>query len=192
MLCEAAGFDVVFIETVGVGQSETAVHSMVDCFLLLMLAGAGDELQGIKRGIMEMADLLAITKADGANLQKAMMAKAEYTSALHLFPPAESGWDPKVLTCSSLEQEGIEDVWRTILDYISTTRLNNFFQHKRQQQAKYWMFETINEALRESFYGNASIHNLLASLEEGVLSNKITSFAAARTLLDHYFDNLKK
>lgn len=192
VLCEAAGFDVVFIETVGVGQSETAVHSMVDCFLLLMLAGAGDELQGIKRGIMEMADLLAITKADGPNSQKAQMAKAEYTSALHLFPPAESGWDPKVLTCSSLEKSGIEDVWNTILDYISTTHQNGFFKQKRLHQAKYWMFETINESLRESFYGSESIQHLLATLEDDVLSNKITSFEAARMLLERYFDNLKQ
>ncbi|SDC92511.1 methylmalonyl Co-A mutase-associated GTPase MeaB [Williamwhitmania taraxaci] len=192
VLCEAAGFDVVFIETVGVGQSETAVHSMVDCFLLLMLAGAGDELQGIKRGIMEMADLLAITKADGANLQKAMMAKAEYTSALHLYPPAESGWDPRVLTCSSLEKDGIADVWNTISDYIATTKENEFFQNKRQHQSKYWMFETINESLRESFYDNVAIQNLLTKLEEDVLSNKLTSFAAAQMLLDKYFDNLKE
>lgn len=192
VLCEAAGFDVIFIETVGVGQSETAVHSMVDCFLLLMLAGAGDELQGIKRGIMEMADLLAITKADGPNLHKAQIAKAEYTSALHLFPPAESGWDPQVLTCSSREKSGIEDVWNAILNYIGTTQQNGFFRQKRLRQAKYWMFETINESLRESFYGSESIQNLLATLENDVLSNKITSFEAARLLLERYFDNLKK
>jgi len=192
VLCEAAGFDVIFIETVGVGQSETAVHSMVDCFLLLMLAGAGDELQGIKRGIMEMADLLAITKADGPNLHKAQIAKAEYTSALHLFPPAESGCDPQVLTCSSREKSGIEDVWNAILNYIVTTQQNGFFRQKRLHQAKYWMFETINESLRESFYGSESIQNLLATLENDVLSNKITSFEAARLLLERYFNNLKK
>ena len=191
VLCEAAGFDVVFIETVGVGQSETAVHSMVDCFLLLMLAGAGDELQGIKRGIMEMADILAITKADGANLQKAQMARAEYQGALHLFPPAESGWDPQVLTCSAVERSGIGELWNTIADYIALTKHNGYFDHKRQQQAKYWMFESVNETLKENFYNNPAVKSLIKKLENDVLSNKATSFSAAKILLDHYFMQLK-
>mgnify|MGYP000032174458 CR=1 FL=1 len=130
-MCEAAGFNVVFIETVGVGQSETAVHSMVDFFLLLMLAGAGDELQGIKRGIMEMADAIAITKADGENVRKAEMAKIEYQNALHLFPPTESGWIPKVLTCSSLKREGIDKIWETIDSFINQLKDTNFFDKKR-------------------------------------------------------------
>ncbi len=191
VLCEAAGFDVVFIETVGVGQSETAVHSMVDCFLLLMLAGAGDELQGIKRGIMEMADILAITKADGANMQKAQMARAEYAGALHLFPPTESGWEPQVLTCSAVEKTGIFDLWSTILDYITLTKKNGYFAGKRQQQAKYWMFESVNEALKESFYCDPSVQTLISQLEQDVLNNRRTSFAAAKILLEHYFKQLK-
>ncbi|HUW05616.1 MAG TPA: methylmalonyl Co-A mutase-associated GTPase MeaB [Williamwhitmania sp.] len=191
VLCEAAGFDVVFIETVGVGQSETAVHSMVDCFLLLMLAGAGDELQGIKRGIMEMADILAITKADGANIQKAQIARAEYEGALHLYPPAESGWDPHVLTCSVFDKKSILELWNTILEYLALTKKNSYFADKRQQQAKYWMFESVNETLKESFYCNPSLQVLISKLEQEVLNNQITSFAAAKVLLDHYFKQLK-
>jgi len=145
ILCEAAGFDTIFIETVGVGQSETAVHSMVDFFLLLMLAGAGDELQGIKRGIMEMADAIAINKADGNNIEKAGLAKIQYQNALHLFPPTPSGWDPKVLTCSAHEKTGIEELWAIISGYLAMTKENNYFQHRRNEQAKYWMYETINE-----------------------------------------------
>jgi len=192
VLCEAAGFDVVFIETVGVGQSETAVHSMVDCFLLLMLAGAGDELQGIKRGIMEMADILAITKADGANVQKAQIARAEYAGALHLFPPADSGWDPHVLTCSAFEKASIVTLWNTIEEYIAHTKSNGYFAEKRQLQAKYWMFESVNEALKESFYFNPTIKTMIAKAERDVLSNEITSFSAAKLLLDQYFDQLKR
>jgi LAO/AO transport system ATPase len=192
VLCEAAGFDVVFIETVGVGQSETAVHSMVDCFLLLMLAGAGDELQGIKRGIMEMADILAITKADGANVQKAQIARAEYAGALHLFPPADSGWDSHVLTCSAFEKASIVTLWNTIEEYITHTKNNGYFAEKRQLQAKYWMFESVNEALKESFYFNPTIKAMIAKAERDVLSNEITSFSAAKLLLDQYFDQLKR
>src|SRR5690554_2418684 len=145
ILCEAAGYDVVFIETVGVGQSETAVHSMVDFFLLLMITGAGDELQGIKRGIMEMADSIAITKADHDNIQRANMARQEYQTALGLFPPHPSGVKQKVLTCSALEKNGLLDIWKHIEEYISTTRMSGFFEEKRNEQAKYWMFESIHE-----------------------------------------------
>ncbi len=191
LLCEAAGFDVIFIETVGVGQSETAVHSMVDFFLLLMLAGAGDELQGIKRGIMEMADAIAINKADGNNIQKANQAKAEYQSALHLFPPSPSGWSPKVVTCSALHNSNIDKVWQTITDYKQNTQGNNYWAQKRQEQAKYWMYETINEHLRTSFYNNKSIKELLTKTEKKVLNNEISSFQAAHQLLDTYFNKDK-
>lgn len=187
ILCEAAGFDTIFIETVGVGQSETAVHSMVDFFLLLMLAGAGDELQGIKRGIMEMADAIAINKADGTNKDKANRAKAEYTSALHLFPPSPSKWSPKVLTCSALHHFDIDRVWDTILQYKNLTQENKYWNIKRKQQASYWMYETINEQLRNNFYRNNKIQSELKVAEENVLNNKLSSFQAAQRLLDQYF-----
>ena len=132
ILCEAAGFDTIFIETVGVGQSETAVHSMVDFFLLLMLAGAGDELQGIKRGIMEMADMIAITKSDGDNIRKAQVAKVEYESALHLFPPSESGWIPRVATCSAKEKTGIVELWNSINEYVTFAESNGYFKSRRR------------------------------------------------------------
>ncbi|MBR6687078.1 MAG: methylmalonyl Co-A mutase-associated GTPase MeaB, partial [Paludibacteraceae bacterium] len=148
VLCEAAGFDKIIIETVGVGQSETAVHSMVDFFLLIQLAGTGDELQGIKRGIMEMADGIIINKAEGANLEKAKLAQCQFQNALHLFPAHESGWVPKVLTCSAFHKIGIEEVWQMIEEYIAFTRKNGYFNVKRKLQAKYWMYETIDEALR--------------------------------------------
>ncbi|WP_291862358.1 methylmalonyl Co-A mutase-associated GTPase MeaB [Marinilabilia sp.] len=190
ILCEAAGFDTVFIETVGVGQSETAVHSMVDFFLLLMLAGAGDELQGIKRGIMEMADAIAINKADGQNIQKAKMARTEYRNALHLFPPTQSGWTPRVEICSSLLDEGVDDVWTMILEYIEMTRENGFFKNNRREQAKYWMFESINEQLKNNFYQHPDIKGELKHYEQKVLNAETSSFNAARELLNKYFDKL--
>ncbi len=187
ILCEAAGFNVIFIETVGVGQSETAVHSMVDFFLLLMLAGAGDELQGIKRGIMEMADAIAITKADGENVQKAEMAKVEYQNALHLFPPTQSGWIPKVLTCSSLKRFGIDKIWETIEDYINQAKDSNYFDKKRKEQARYWMYESINDALKSNFYNQDGINKKLQLFEENVLNGKMNSFLASRRIIEEYF-----
>ena len=188
VLCEAAGFDTIFIETVGVGQSETAVHSMVDFFLLLMLSGAGDELQGIKRGIMEMADAITITKADGDNADKANLAKAQYQNALHLFPPPPSGWIPKVLTCSALKDEGVNKVWETVLDYMTFTKANGFFDERRKSQAKYWMYETINEQLKQRFYQHPELKDDIAEYEKKVLSGEMNSFLAARVLLDKYHE----
>lgn len=190
ILCEAAGFDTIFIETVGVGQSETAVHSMVDFFLLLMLAGAGDELQGIKRGIMEMADAIAINKADGQNIQKAKMARTEYQNALHLFPPTQSGWTPRVETCSALLDEGVDDVWNMIQEYMDMTSQNGYFKNNRREQAKYWMFESINEQLKNSFYQHPEIKKELKNYEQKVLNAETSSFIAARELMDKYFDKL--
>lgn len=191
ILCEAAGFNHIFIETVGVGQSETAVHSMTDFFLLLMLAGAGDELQGIKRGIMEMADLIAINKADGNNVEKAGMARIQYQNAIHLFPGKESGWEPKVLTCSSVENSGVDRIWVQIENYKHITRKNNFFFRKRNEQSTFWMHETIQQQLKQNFYENKEIKNKIKSLEEEVLKNKISSFVAACKLLELY-SNLNK
>jgi len=187
ILCEAAGFNVIFIETVGVGQSETAVHSMVDYFLLLMLAGAGDELQGIKRGIMEMADGIAITKADGANEMNAKAARVQYETALHLFPPNESRWLPKVNTCSSVTKEGLTSVWGSAQEYVSITKNNGFFDKKRNEQAKYWMYESINEKLKESFYNNPDIKDKLETIEQDVLNRRKSSFIGAAELLKMYF-----
>ena len=186
ILCEAAGYDVIFVETVGVGQSETTVHSMVDFFLLLMLAGAGDELQGIKRGIMEMADLIAITKADGANKERAERASTEYTNALHLFPPSESGWTPRVLTCSSIEHSGITEIWQAIEGYVSFARTNGYFSQKRSRQSKYWMYEFIHESLQSHFYARPQIAKKLELLEKRVMEGSISSFHAAMEILKEY------
>jgi len=186
ILCEAAGFTTVFVETVGVGQSETAVHSMVDFFLLIQLAGAGDELQGIKRGIMEMADGIAINKCDGTNVEKSKLAQRQFQNALHLFPPPESGWHPQVVTCSSVENTGIVEVWQMVLDYIDFVKKNHYFEQKRTNQSKFWMYETINEKLKSDFYNNERIQQLLAEAEEKVLHNEISSFVAASQLLDAY------
>ncbi|MBN2481982.1 MAG: methylmalonyl Co-A mutase-associated GTPase MeaB [Bacteroidales bacterium] len=187
ILCEAAGYDTVFVETIGVGQSEIAVHSMVDFFLLLMLAGAGDELQGIKRGIMEMADCIAITKADGMNAVNAERAKAEYERALHLFPPKESGWVPKVFTCSAINGTGINEIWNDITDYRKHALSNGFFEARRKEQSRYWMYETINQSLRESFYHDQEVQRLLEDFEKKVQKGEITPFVAAKILLKKYF-----
>lgn len=184
VLCEAAGFDHIFIETVGVGQSETAVHSMSDFFLLLMLAGAGDELQGIKRGIMEMADLIAINKADGNNQEKAQMARRQYVNALHLFPPKESKWVPGVLTCSALTKTGIAEIWDTILEYKQLVADNGYFNQKRQEQASYWMHETIEEYIRRSFYQHPVMKEKIKDYEKRVLNSELSSFAAAGELFN--------
>lgn len=186
ILCEAAGYDHIFIETVGVGQSETAVHSMVDFFLLLMLAGAGDELQGIKRGIMEMADAITINKADGNNIEKAGLARVQYMNALHLFPATESGWKPKVLTCSAYLKTGISEIWQTVDEYLGHVKNNGYFQHRRNEQSKFWMYETINEQLRNDFYQNEQMSALLEESEKKVLKEEVSSFVAAKKLLDHY------
>ncbi|MBN2805390.1 MAG: methylmalonyl Co-A mutase-associated GTPase MeaB [Prolixibacteraceae bacterium] len=189
ILCEAAGFDTLFIETVGVGQSETAVHSMVDFFLLLQISGAGDELQGIKRGIMEMADGIVINKADGDNIEKAKLAESQFRNALHLFPPSPSGWTPQVTTCSSLKKTGIAEVWEMINTAIQFIQQNHYFYERRSQQAKYWMYETIDETLKNSFYHQANVKNALKKIENEVLNEKMSSFVAAKTLLSIYFKN---
>lgn len=188
ILCEACGFDTIIIETVGVGQSETAVHSMVDFFLLLKIAGAGDELQGIKRGIMEMADTIVINKADGDNIAKAKLAKSEFTRALHLFPPKKSGWVPKVTTCSSTEKDGIDNVWQIISDYFEMAQTNAYFQAKRQEQNQFWMLETINEQLKARFYNHTDIITLLEQNKKAVQNNEMSPFAAAQVLLEKYFN----
>lgn len=187
VLCEAAGYDTILVETVGVGQSETEVHSMVDVFLLLMLAGAGDEIQGIKRGIMEMADIIAVTKADGQNVRNADNAKILYQNALNLFPPATSGWRPCVITCSAKTDTGISELWNIIVQYISFTKDTGYFDEHRKQQAIIRMDNTIREFLRHSFYNNKNVRQLRPEIEKQLTGGMITSYKAALTLLDKYF-----
>jgi LAO/AO transport system kinase len=186
-LCEAAGFDTILVETVGVGQSETAVHSMVDYFLLLKISGAGDELQGIKRGIMEMADAIVINKADGDNIKKANMAKVEFNRALDLFPPKASGWQPKVSTCSALQHEGIDQIWNTIASFIEFTEKSGYFAKHRADQNQFWMMETINEQLKNHFYNHPEIIDLLNKKKKAVQNDALSPFAAAMELLSTYF-----
>ena len=189
VLCEAAGFDKIFVETVGVGQSETAVHSMVDFFLLIQLAGTGDELQGIKRGIMEMADGIVINKADGDNIDRARLAQAQFRNALHLFPLPPSGWTPEVLTYSGYYEIGIPEVWDMIYRYFDFVKKNGYFEEKRRQQEKYWMYESINEHLKAHFYNNPVIEEMLAAKQKLVLEAKQSSFMAAADVLNYYFGN---
>ena len=189
VLCEAAGFDKIFVKTVGVGQSETAVHSMVDFFLLIQLAGTGDELQGIKRGIMEMADGIVINKADGDNIDRARLAQAQFRNALHLFPLPPSGWTPEVLTYSGYYEIGIPEVWDMIYRYFDFVKKNGYFEEKRRQQEKYWMYESINEHLKAHFYNNPVIEEMLAAKQKLVLEAKQSSFMAAADVLNYYFSN---
>jgi len=191
LLCEAAGYDVILIETVGVGQSEMAVKGMVDFFLLLMLAGAGDELQGIKKGIMEMADAIAITKAEGENLKKAEMAKREYKNALHLFRPEASGWSCKVMLCSALENKGIESIWSVIQQYLDKTKKNGWFEHNRKQQSLQWMHDTIREELIQRFYHHPSIQSVVEEYKNQVADGQIPAYTAALELIEKWSDGKK-
>jgi LAO/AO transport system kinase len=186
ILCEAAGFDTIFVETVGVGQSETAVHSMVDFFLLLMLAGAGDELQGIKRGIMEMADSIIIHKADGDNIPKAERAKRDYENALHLFPPAPSGWTPIVLTCSSVEKTGLSTVWETIGSYVAVARSNGWFDLNRREQSMQTFISSVEDMLLQGLYNNPLVKERLGKLREEILAGRLNPYSAAQEVLRLY------
>ena len=186
ILCEAAGFDTLLIETVGVGQSETTVHSMTDFFLLLKLAGAGDELQGIKRGIMEMADAIVINKADGENLKPAEKARAEFRRALHLYPAKESGWNPRVLLASATEKTGIQEVWALVEEYEQLVKKTGHFSQKRQNQNKFWLLQTINEHLKNRFYQDPEIKELLPQQLAALEKNETTPFEAAALLLKKY------
>ncbi len=183
ILCEAAGFDVLLVETVGVGQSETTVHSMTDFFLLLKLAGAGDELQGIKRGIIEMADAIVINKADGDNQKAAREARLEFKRALHLYPPKQSSWQPKVLLCSAIEEKGIPEIWELIEDYLQLTYDNNYFETNRHQQNKFWLLQTINEHLKGRFYEHPEIKKAVKLQLQAIENKETTPFVAAKYLL---------
>tara|TARA_Y100000746_G_scaffold106710_1_gene91189 strand:- start:1227 stop:2213 length:987 start_codon:yes stop_codon:yes gene_type:complete len=183
ILCEAAGYNIVIVETVGVGQNEISVSEMVDIFLLLKLSGAGDELQGIKRGIIEMADAIIINKADGDNIEKSNKAMAEFSMALKLYPIKKSKWVPKVLTCSSINNSGIEPIWKLVLKYISNTKENKFFYENRKRQNKYWLLQTINDKLQSDFFSNDKIKKELENQYSLLDQNKTTPFAAADVLL---------
>ncbi len=183
VLCEAAGHDVVLVETVGVGQSETAVHSMVDFFLLLLLPGAGDELQGIKRGIVEMADLIAVNKADKDKLKAAQQARRAYKNALHLYPPKSSGWIPQVLTCSALEARGITEIWQTIEDHKTQVQDSDFWLENRRRQATFWLYEAIKNDLSNSFFSNKKIKNTLSRIETDVAAGRLSPFKGAEELM---------
>jgi LAO/AO transport system kinase len=187
ILCEAAGFDVIIIETVGVGQSETTVHSMVDFFLLLKLAGAGDELQGIKRGIIELADAIVINKADGDNFKRAKLAQVEFNRALHLYPKKTSNWQPQVSICSAIDNEGIEPIWELIMEYIKITSENNFFDLKRIDQNKYWLIQSIEAQLKTNFFNKPEIKKELENQLHLIETNKTSPFAAADYLLSLEF-----
>lgn len=182
LLCEAAGYEVIIVETVGVGQSETIVREMVDFFLLLMLPGAGDELQGIKRGIMEMADAVVINKAD-ENLLKAKQAQTEYQNALHLFPSSASEWYPPVLVCSALQNSGISEVWETAINYEKQTKKNGFWQRQRDNQRIDWMHNYIQQQLLHKFYGDKEIQQKTAITEEQIRKGELMPIEAAEMLL---------
>lgn len=183
VLVEAAGFDTVIVETVGVGQSEIAAQRMTDLFILLLLPGAGDELQGIKRGIVEMADLLVVNKSDGDRIQLANQARGHYMNAAHLFPIKPSGWQPRVLACSALENFGIDAIWTAVLEFQKHTLANGFFQENRHQQARYWLEDSLEAGLRSRFYKHPGVQAKLAEVEAEVLAGRMSpTDAAARVL----------
>ncbi|MEY8780755.1 methylmalonyl Co-A mutase-associated GTPase MeaB [Allomuricauda sp. XS_ASV26] len=190
ILCEAAGYNVILVETVGVGQSEIAVHSMVDFFLLLKLSGAGDELQGIKRGIMEMADAIAINKADGSNLEHAKLAMTEFSRALHLYPPKANGWTPKVMKCSAMEKTGIEEIWEMVQRFVEHNRKNGFFEKNRQLQNKNWFLQTVDEYIKQFFHQKETFKKEQAKLLTEIEEHKISPFYAAKILLDKITEEL--
>lgn len=186
LLCEAAGFDVILIETVGVGQSEFAVHSMVDFFLLLKIAGAGDELQGIKRGIIEMADAIVINKTDGSNVKYATQARSQFERALHLYPPKNNGWVPKVLNCSALKGEGIAEVWKLITGFLSENTLNGHLELHRKDQNKNWLLQAVDDFLKTEFYRHPGVQKRLNKMMAEVQANLKSPFRAAEELLEYY------
>lgn len=192
LLCEAAGFTVIIIETVGVGQSEVSVRNMVDFFLLLMLAGAGDELQGIKKGIMEMADAIVITKADEDNIQNATKAQADFQHALHLFPTKASGWSPAVTTCSALTNKGIEEVWKLIQKFKAKTESSGFFERQRSEQNSKWFTEYFQQLLLNDFHRNENLQEQLKIVSASVKENLMSPYAAAQQLLSDYHAAIKK
>jgi LAO/AO transport system kinase len=186
LLCEASGYQNILVETIGVGQSETAVHDMVDFFLLIALTGAGDELQGLKRGVMELADVVVINKADGANRAAAERARIDAENALHYFPASPSGWTPRALTCSAQTGQGIVELWQSVIDYITLTKSNGWFASTRRGQTRKWMRDIIQHGLTLRFESDPLVRRQFEILEQEVMQGRTTSFRAARTLLDLY------
>ncbi|CAH0995270.1 GTPase ArgK [Emticicia aquatica] len=186
LLCEAAGFEIIIVETVGVGQSETVVKGMVDFFLLLMLSGAGDELQGIKRGIMEMADAVAITKADGDNNQKANNARMEYVHALHLYPPTQNNWYPPVLTCSALEKTGLSEIWHVIMNFSIQMQENGYWKKNRQEQNLAWMYDYIRHFLESQFFEDQHVKDNIKLIERNILNEQMLPIKGAMALLEKH------
>lgn len=189
LLCEAAGFRNIVVETVGVGQSEVAVRDMVDFFVLVTLAGAGDELQGIKRGVMEMANLVAVNKADGDNTRAAERARADAEMALHFLPSSPSGWTPRAMCCSAKTGKGVAELWSRVLEHRAITAANGWRESARKEQAKHWMQESLEQALMQLFRSDPEIQRQMAALEKRVVAGQITAFHAVRELLDRYSAN---
>ena len=185
ILCESAGYDIILIETVGVGQSEISVYGMVDYFLLLKLAGAGDELQGIKRGIIEMADSIIINKSDGDNVEAAKQAQSEFKLALSLYPVKASKWNPKITTCSSINLNGIEEIWTEICDYFKLTKKNGYFIENRNNQKKHWLMQTINNRIQDDFYNDNERMVEIDNQIELLKKNKTTVLAAAERIIKY-------
>ncbi|MBQ7984465.1 MAG: methylmalonyl Co-A mutase-associated GTPase MeaB [Bacteroidales bacterium] len=192
VLCEAAGFDTVIVETVGVGQSEVLAHSMVDFFLLLQLANAGDELQGIKRGIMEMADAIAVNKAEGKMKEISETAAGNYRNALHLFPANDNGWSPKVFTCSAYSKEGINEIWDCVNEFVTLTKQNGYFYKNRNEQNLRILDETVKQALSDGFYNNPTVQKELPVAKDDILDNRMSAYIIAQKLIDMYYLSLKK
>ncbi|WP_235872246.1 methylmalonyl Co-A mutase-associated GTPase MeaB [Siminovitchia acidinfaciens] len=188
--CEAAGYDVLLIETVGVGQSEVLVRGMVDFFMLLVLTGAGDELQGMKKGIMELADAVIVNKADGRNLELAKKTQREYKQILHFLQPATQGWTTPALTCSALFKQGIEEIWEMVLRYIEVTKASGLFQENRKMQAKEWLYALIKEELESAFFGDEKVKSLVPGIEKKVMDEEITVTKASGLLFDAFYDRL--
>lgn len=191
LLAEAAGFDLVFVETVGVGQSETTVRGMTDLFLLLLLPGAGDDLQGIKRGIVEMADLLVVNKSDGERVKLARLAQSHYQNATHLLPPAENGWSPKVLICSALEKNGLDEIWQQVKIFQKKMDESGWLVENRRRQSKQWMLDSIRAGLSDAFFADAATKVFFKKIETEVLAGRVSPFVAARLALDTFFKNVK-
>jgi LAO/AO transport system kinase len=188
LICEAAGYDVIIIETVGVGQSETTVASMVDFFLVLMLAGAGDELQGIKKGVLEIADAVVINKADGDNIKESERARKEYENALHLLRPSSRVWSPPVMTCSAVEAKGLAEIWSTVMSHREKLTTSGEMDKKRKQQAVDWMWSLVDEGLRFRFQNNQEVRKELPEITDNVENGSITPTTAANRLL-FFLDN---
>ena len=186
LLCEAAGYRNIVVETVGVGQTETAVHSMVDVFLLVLLSGAGDELQGIKRGVMELADLILINKADEENRAAAERTLAETRSVLHFFPGSGSGWTPRAMTCSAITGDHIPEIWSAILEHAAVTTASGWRDHHRRQQAKDWMRQSLDHALRQLLVSHPLLRDHLDACERDVIEGRTTPLRATRSLLEMY------